>query len=99
VKQRGHWIGYDGVTNRTETTHVSEKINLAESLNSFSDLWSPRTVTEFNGHDVVDVKVEGEFVWHKHDDKDDDFLVLAKCSSSQRISSTVLSPSKKSMCC
>ena len=76
MKQRGHWIGYDGVTDRTETTHVSEKVNFAENLNSFSDLWSPRTVTEFNGHDVIVVKVLGEFVWHKHDDTDDDFLVL-----------------------
>lgn len=30
----------------------------------------------FNGHDVMVVKVEGEFVWHTHDDSDDFFLVL-----------------------
>ena len=33
-------------------------------------------MTEFNGHGVVVVKVLGEFVWHKHDDMDEDFLVL-----------------------
>ena len=55
---------------------MSEKVNLAVKLNSFSDHWSPRTVAEFNGHDVMVVKVLGEFVWHKHDDTDDFFLVL-----------------------
>ena len=55
---------------------MSDKINLAEKLASFSDHWSPRTVAQFNGHDVMVVKVQGEFVWHKHDDTDDLFLVL-----------------------
>ena len=55
---------------------MSAKINLAEKLASFSDHWSPRTVAQFNGHDVMVVKVQGEFVWHKHEDTDDLFLVL-----------------------
>jgi mannose-6-phosphate isomerase-like protein (cupin superfamily) len=38
--------------------------------------WSPRTVAQFNGHDVIVVKVTGEFVWHHHDHTDDFFLVL-----------------------
>jgi hypothetical protein len=33
-------------------------------------------VGEFNGHDLMVAKVEGAFVWHKHDDTDDFFLVL-----------------------
>ena len=55
---------------------MSENINLAEKLALFSEHWSPRTVTRFNGHDIMVVKVQGEFVWHKHDDTDDFFLVL-----------------------
>jgi len=51
-------------------------INLQSKLATFSDHWQPRTVAEFNGHDVMVVKVKGEFVWHKHDDTDDFFLVL-----------------------
>ena len=53
-----------------------DKINLEAKLATFSEHWQPRTVTEFNGHDVMVVKVQGEFVWHKHDDTDDLFLVL-----------------------
>lgn len=52
------------------------KVNLASKLASFTDHWQPRTVAEFNGHDVMVVKVQGEFSWHKHDDTDDFFLVL-----------------------
>jgi mannose-6-phosphate isomerase-like protein (cupin superfamily) len=55
---------------------MSDKIDLAAKLATFSELWSPRTVAQLNGHDVMVVKAKGEFVWHKHDDTDDFFLVL-----------------------
>jgi mannose-6-phosphate isomerase-like protein (cupin superfamily) len=51
-------------------------VSLAEKLAGFSERWQPRTVAEFNGHDIMVVKAQGEFVWHKHDDTDDLFLVL-----------------------
>lgn len=51
-------------------------INLAEKLSTFVEHWQPRTVGQFNGHDLMVVKVQGEFVWHKHDNTDDFFLVL-----------------------
>jgi mannose-6-phosphate isomerase-like protein (cupin superfamily) len=53
-----------------------QAVNLAQKLTLFDDHWSPRTVAQFNGHDVMVVKVAGEFVWHHHDDTDDLFLVL-----------------------
>jgi len=55
---------------------MSDAIDLAQKLSTFSDHWSPRTVAQFNACDVMVVKVQGEFVWHKHDDTDDFFLVL-----------------------
>jgi len=55
---------------------VHQAINLRDELGQFDDRWSPRTVATFNGHDVMVVKVEGEFTWHHHDDTDDFFLVL-----------------------
>jgi mannose-6-phosphate isomerase-like protein (cupin superfamily) len=54
-----------------------QSINLADKLATFSDYWQPRVVGEFNGHDLMVVKVKGEFVWHKHDDTDDFFLVIS----------------------
>jgi mannose-6-phosphate isomerase-like protein (cupin superfamily) len=51
-------------------------INLAEKLATFAEHWQPRTVGQFNGHDLMVVKLKGEFVWHQHDETDDFFLVL-----------------------
>jgi mannose-6-phosphate isomerase-like protein (cupin superfamily) len=51
-------------------------IHLAEKLDTFTDHWSPKIVSQFNGHDVMVVKVKGEFVWHAHPETDDFFLVL-----------------------
>jgi mannose-6-phosphate isomerase-like protein (cupin superfamily) len=51
-------------------------INLAQKLSTFSEHWQPRVIGQFNGHDIMVVKVKGEFVWHQHDDTDDFFLVL-----------------------
>ena len=51
-------------------------VNLKDKLASFSDHWSPKVVADFNGHDVMVVKVRGEFNWHSHPETDDFFLVL-----------------------
>ncbi|WP_128377585.1 cupin domain-containing protein [Streptomyces cavernae] len=54
-----------------------EPISLDEALASFDELWSPRIVTAVNDYDVRVAKVEGEHIWHVHDDTDEFFLVLA----------------------
>jgi mannose-6-phosphate isomerase-like protein (cupin superfamily) len=51
-------------------------VDLRAKLSTFAEHWQPRTVAQFNGHDVMIVRAKGEFVWHKHDDTDDLFLVL-----------------------
>ena len=53
-----------------------ETINLDDKLWSFTGYWQPRTVGEFNGHDLMVVKVKGEFNWHSHPDTDDFFMVI-----------------------
>jgi mannose-6-phosphate isomerase-like protein (cupin superfamily) len=53
-----------------------DKVNLTDKLAQFSDLWSPKVVATLNDCEVMVVKVKDEFVWHKHDDTDDFFLVL-----------------------
>lgn len=53
-----------------------EKVNLAEKLGLFDEMWSPRIAGELNGQHIKLVKVRGEFVWHHHDDEDELFLVL-----------------------
>jgi mannose-6-phosphate isomerase-like protein (cupin superfamily) len=53
-----------------------EKINIQDKLNLFNDYWNPRVVGKLNGQLVKLVKFNGEFVWHKHDNEDEMFLVI-----------------------
>ncbi len=53
-----------------------DKVNLKDKLASFNDYWNPRIVSELNGQHVKLVKFKGEFVWHKHDNEDEMFLVI-----------------------
>ncbi len=53
------------------------KVNIAEKLASFDDLWSPKVIGELNGQYVKVVKLQGEYVWHFHEHEDELFLVIA----------------------
>jgi mannose-6-phosphate isomerase-like protein (cupin superfamily) len=53
-----------------------EKVNLKEKFGLFRECWSPRIAGEVNDSYVKLVKLEGEFVWHKHDEEDEMFLVV-----------------------
>lgn len=51
-------------------------INLEEKLSLFSEQWSPKVVAEMNDYQFKVVKLEGDFVWHHHQDTDETFIVL-----------------------
>jgi len=53
-----------------------DKVNLAEKFALFSEHWNPKIVETVDDYDVKIVKVEGDFVWHKHDDADEMFLII-----------------------
>jgi len=54
-----------------------QKINLAQKLSLFDERWSPRIVGEVNDVQVKLAKLEGEFVWHRHEAEDELFLVVS----------------------
>ena len=54
-----------------------EKVNLTEKFALFDEPWSPKIVGELNDAYVKIVKLEGEFVWHHHDDEDELFWVVS----------------------
>jgi len=54
----------------------NKPIDLAEKLSAFADHWSPKVVARLNDYEIKVVKVQGEFVWHTHDDTDELFLVI-----------------------
>ncbi len=53
-----------------------QKVNLAEKLETFDEVFSPRIVGYYNETKIQVAKSKGEFVWHAHEDTDDLFLVL-----------------------
>lgn len=53
------------------------KVNLHDAFAKIDAHWSPRIVAELNGQHVKLAKLEGEFVWHRHPDEDELFLVVA----------------------
>jgi len=55
---------------------MPDAVNLKHKLTLFSEHWSPKIVSGYNGNDVMVVKFQGAFPWHKHDNTDDFFLVI-----------------------
>ncbi len=53
-----------------------EKVNFREKLSKVKDCWSPKIVGELNDSYVKVVRLEGEFVWHHHENEDELFLVI-----------------------
>jgi mannose-6-phosphate isomerase-like protein (cupin superfamily) len=51
-------------------------VNLAEKFRQFHDYWNPRVIGELNECHVKAVKLQGEFVWHHHEQEDELFLVV-----------------------
>lgn len=52
------------------------KVNLSDKLAQFSTHWDPHVVANYNDNDIMVVKFQGEYPFHKHDTTDDFFLIL-----------------------
>jgi mannose-6-phosphate isomerase-like protein (cupin superfamily) len=55
---------------------MNDKVNLAEKIRRLDQPYTPGIVGYLNDYKLAVVKVRGQFVWHRHDDTDDFFLVL-----------------------
>ena len=51
-------------------------INLAEKFGLFHERWQPKVIAEMNEYQFKIVRLEGDFVWHSHEDTDEAFIVL-----------------------
>lgn len=56
---------------------MSKVVNLSEKLKLFADHWHPRIIAQVDMYYVKLARVQGEFVWHNHQDQDEMFLVLS----------------------
>ena len=61
---------------RLEKVTFVKSIKLSEKLAMFSSHWDPHVVADYNQNEVMVVKFQGEFPFHKHDETDDFFYVL-----------------------
>jgi mannose-6-phosphate isomerase-like protein (cupin superfamily) len=55
---------------------MSEVVNLAQKFGLLEEHWQPKIVGELNDSYVKLVKLKGEFVWHRHENEDELFLVI-----------------------
>ena len=53
-----------------------ESINIAKKFTRIDDHWSPKIIGELNGQHVKIAKIQGEFIWHHHEEEDELFMVI-----------------------
>ena len=53
-----------------------EPINIMNKFSLFDEEWTPKIIGELNGQHVKLCKLKDDFVWHKHDDEDELFMVF-----------------------
>lgn len=51
-------------------------INLEEKLGLFTEQWAPKVIAEMNDYQFKVVRIEGDFIWHDHQDTDETFIVI-----------------------
>jgi mannose-6-phosphate isomerase-like protein (cupin superfamily) len=51
-------------------------INLQAKFALVTEHWTPKVIAEMNDYVFKVVKLQGDFVWHKHDTTDETFLVI-----------------------
>ena len=52
------------------------KVNFNQKVSLFREQWSPKVIAEMNDYQFKLVRLEGEFVWHQHEETDETFIVL-----------------------
>ncbi len=55
---------------------AAQVINILQKFSLFQEQWSPKVIAELNDYQVKIARVQGDFVWHKHEDTDELFLVI-----------------------
>ena len=59
-----------------KTSTKYKALNFEEKFSRFTEHWFPRVIAEMNDYQLKLVKVQGEFVWHKHPETDEVFTVI-----------------------
>ena len=55
---------------------TGKAVNLQEKFASFTEHWAPKVVAEMNDYQFKVVKLQGDFIWHDHQETDETFIVI-----------------------
>ncbi len=53
-----------------------QAINFERKFGLFDEQWQPKVIAELNNYQSKIVKLQGDFIWHDHQDTDEAFIVL-----------------------
>ena len=53
-----------------------DKVNIREKLAAVAEYWQPKIVGDLNDSYVKVARLQGEFLWHLHEDEEEMFLVI-----------------------
>ena len=74
----GRWLAWPcrptGLQSCNALDMANEALDIADKLSLFTEHWSPKVVARLNDYEIKVVKLQGEFVWHTHEDTDELFL-------------------------
>jgi mannose-6-phosphate isomerase-like protein (cupin superfamily) len=51
-------------------------INFGKKFALFNEQWQPKVIAEMNDYQFKVVKLQGDFIWHDHQDTDETFIVI-----------------------
>ncbi len=55
---------------------MKDKVNIEEKFQLFNEYWTPKILGEVNDAHVKIFKAKGKFVWHRHENEDEFFLII-----------------------
>ena len=53
-----------------------QSLNFAQKFGLFSEPWQPKVIAEMNDYQFKLARLQGDFIWHHHDDTDETFIVV-----------------------
>ncbi|MCH4891079.1 cupin domain-containing protein [Acidaminobacter sp. JC074] len=54
----------------------NQVINSLDKVNQITKAWTPKIIEQLNDYHIKVAIFDGDFIWHKHDDTDELFMVL-----------------------
>ena len=51
-------------------------VNFRKKFHLFDAQWQPKVIAEMNDYQFKLVKLQGDFIWHDHQDTDETFIVI-----------------------